>query len=217
MAKYPEILSNDGKRLAIMTAYRSYNDTGIEVDKSLPKYSSIKREVEDFKNNKTKATNRLSNMPSSMDVAVSDLQEALSEQEAIAQMAKEYNLIKDSDIHGVNLFVNKFLFNDIFSSYFSTATANGESRPISPAVQVEEPKPWYKRLSELLHTKTKELDETYSLDVLQFFAQVKGITKKNMGLYTNRLSGYIVALKNSDMSGQSALKERLLRDMVINK
>ena len=217
MAKYPEILSNDGKRLAIMAAYRSYNDTGIEVDKSLPKYSSIKREVEDFKNNKTKATNRLSNMPSSMDVAVSDLQEALSEQEAIAQMAKEYNLIKDSDIHGVNLFVNKFLFNDIFSSYFSTATVNGESRPISPAVQEEEPKPWYKRLSELLHTKTKELDETYSLDVLQFFAQVKGITKKNMGLYTDRLSGYIVALKNSDMSGQSALKEQLLRDMVINK
>ena len=59
MAKFPEILSNDGKRLAIMTAYRSYNDTGIEVDKSLPKYSSIKREVEDFKNNKTKATTTL--------------------------------------------------------------------------------------------------------------------------------------------------------------
>lgn len=38
MAKFPEILSNDGKRLAIMAAYRSYNDTGIEVDKSLPKY-----------------------------------------------------------------------------------------------------------------------------------------------------------------------------------
>lgn len=216
MIKYPEILNGDGTRLAIMAAYRSYNDTGIEVDKTLPKYSTIKKEVEDFKNNNERATRRLSNTVASMDVAVSDLQESLREQEAIAQMAKEYNLIRDSDIHGVNLFINKFLFNDIFSSYYSTMSANGGS--VNPnAVAVEEPKPWYRRLSELLHSKSKELDEMYSIDVLQFFAEVKGITKKNMGLYTNRLSGYIVALKNSDMSGQSALKEQLLRDMVINK
>lgn len=217
MIKYSEILNGDGTRLAIMAAYRSYNDTGIEVDKSLPKYSSIKKEVEDFKNNNEKATRRLGNTVASMDVAVTDLQESLREQEAIAQMAKEYDLIKDSDIHGVNLFVNKFLFNDIFSSYYSTMQGSLPDRSNSPGMPIEEVKPWYKRLSELLHSKSKELDETYSIDVLQFFAEVKGITKKNMGLYTNRLSGYIVALKNSDMSGQSALKEQLLRDMVINK
>lgn len=213
MAKFPDILSADGNHLALM--YHDRGGNGIEVDKDLPKYTSIKKEVEEFKRNKTKASTRVSNMPSSMDVPVSDIEEALMEQEAIAQMAKDYDLIKDKGIHEVNIFINKYLFNDVFSAYneFGTFPGNGETM----AKGDESKRPWYMRLSELLKSKSSELDDTYSIDVIEFFAQIKGLTKKNLKLYTNRLAGYIVALKNSDIAGQKALKEKLLRDMVINK
>lgn len=214
MAKFPDILSADGNHLAIM--YNIHNrSNGIEVDKELPKYTSIKKEVEEFKNKKSPATTRIGNMPSSMDVPVSDIEESLREQEKIKQMAKEYGLIKDNSIHDVNIFVNKYLFNDVFSAYneYGSAPIIGDGR----AVEGNEVKPWYMRLSELLHSKSSELDDTYSIDVIEFFAQIKGLTKKNIKLYTNRLAGYIEALKISDMSGQKALKEKLVRDMVINK
>lgn len=55
------------------------------------------------------------------------------------------------------------------------------------------------------------------MDIIDFFNNVKGLTKDNVNLYVNRLVGYIIAMKNADLNGQTALKEKLLRDMIINK
>lgn len=212
-----DILSKDENHLSLI--YDVHNGSnGIEVDKELPKYTSIKREVEEFKRKKTPYTTKIETTPSEMDVLTNDVVESIKEHEEVQKFAENFNLIKDSDIHDVNIFVNKYLFDDVFSAYneysstipFENLTPNDQSKI---PVRIK----WYEKVSELFRTSSTELDNVYAIDIIEFFSQIKGLTKQNVGLYSNRLAGYIVALKNSDMSGQKALKEKLIRDMVINK
>ena len=53
--------------------------------------------------------------------------------------------------------------------------------------------------------------------MVRFFSEIKKNAKLNKEDYANRVEGYITALKTADIAGQEAFKERLLRDLVINK
>ena len=219
MGKKSDILTSDNQHLALM-----FNSGGIEVNKELPKYTSIKEEVEEFKRKKTSATTRLKELNPEEDADESDVRRALKEKEEIKSAVNDYRRIQKSNVREMNIFINQHIFNDVFSS-FNEYSKSGNFLFVSDGVAEENtPKkkhrfPILQRLSDLLKSpvKSKELEEMYSLNVIEFFAQVKGLTKANKSTYVDRLAGYIVALKNCDTSGQLAMKEKLLRDMVVNK
>ena len=211
--KESDILSSDKNHLAIM-----YDRDGIEVDKELQKYSSIKKEVEEFKKKKTPKTEFVNNLSINEDPSTDDVRAAFDEQKAIEQMKKNYGEIMGGDVRKVNIIVNKYLFNDVFSSFNEYSVVGGNPF-ITPGDQnIPRKSTFFTRLSEFIKSeKNKKTEDTYIIDVIEFFSQVKGLTKESKDTYVNRLAGYIVALKNCDVSGQTALKEKLVRDMVINK
>ena len=226
MGKKSDILTSDNQHLSLM-----FNGRGIEVDKELPKYTLIKEEVEEFKRKKTPASTRLDSLELTEDADASDVRQALKEKEEIKSAVNDYGRIQKSNVREMNIFINQHMFNDVFSS-FNEYSKSGNTLFVTPdeifvsngVMEEHTPKkkqrfPILQRLSDLLKSpvKSKELEEMYSLNVIEFFAQVKGLTKANKSTYVDRLTGYIVALKNCDTSGQLAMKEKLLRDMVVNK
>lgn len=60
-------------------------------------------------------------------------------------------------------------------------------------------------------------EKTYELGVLEFFEKVKLTTLENAGTYYNRIEPYLKALQNAKKMGQTALCEKLLAMIVINK
>ena len=216
-----DILTNDGLHLKMMY------DT-ITIDKDLPKYSLIKKEVEKYKEENLSATLAIEEAEESeMDVDVNDLRHSLRERDAIKDIIRNYDKIRFGNIRDVNIFINKHLFSDVFSGFneygtkasFSNNVFNIDNAVFSDVKEEKKKKKFavFRLLSEIMNTKSKELEETVSVSVLEFFARVKGLAKENKDTYVDRLAGYIVALKNCDVSGQTALKEKLVRDMVINK
>ena len=197
------------------------NRDGIEVDKTLKKFTSIEKEVKEFKDKALPHTTKITDLnEEGMDLPTDDL--VLSQEEMIKLVTSfkdsDYSFIIDSDTKSVNIFVSTYLFKDIFSVYNSYNTTFVGGQNIGERnVKDQSPKKWYQTLAEKFHTKSSELERSTVIDVLEFFRQIKGLSKEQSETYVNRLKGYIIALKNTDMNGQTALKEKLLRDMVINK
>lgn len=196
------------------------NRDGIEVDKTLKKFTSIEKEVKEFKDKALPHTTKITDLEEDgMDLPVEDLVLSKEEMTKLVTSFKDsdYSFIVDSDTKSVNIFVSTYLFKDIFSVYNSYNSVWGGDQNIGERNVKEKPKKWYVTLAEKFHTKSSELKRTTTIDVLEFFRQIKGLSKEQSETYVNRLRGYIIALKNTDMNGQTALKEKLLRDMVINK
>ena len=52
---------------------------------------------------------------------------------------------------------------------------------------------------------------------MEFFENVKLTSKKSIGTYKDRVYNYLAALRSADITGQTALKEKLVREMFVNK
>ena len=208
------VLFEDGLRI-----FR--NRDGIEVDKTLKKFTSIEKEVKEFKDKALPHTTKITDLnEEGMDLPIEDLVLSKEEMTKLVTSFKDsdYSFIIDSDTKSVNIFVSTYLFKDIFSVYNTYNSVWGGDNNIGESnVKDQSPKKWYQTVAEKFHTKSSELERTTTIDVLEFFRQIKGLSKEQSESYINRLKGYIIALKNTDMNGQTALKEKLLRDMVINK
>lgn len=57
----------------------------------------------------------------------------------------------------------------------------------------------------------------YELNIMEFFENVKLTSKKSIGTYKDRVNNYLAALRSADITGQTALKEKLVREMFVNK
>lgn len=200
--KKSDILSReDNNHLALL-----YDGDGIIVDKSLPKYTSIKNEI-----GKKNAHYDIESS-NDMNITPNQLNEALYENPDIKSLS-DYESIKDADVHSLNVYVSNHIYHDIFSSFNVTNNLFGAS---SAWGDEKENKSLWRKIVDFFKSEEKH-SKNVSMDVLKFFSEVKGLTKTNKDLYVDRLAGYIVALKNCDITGQVALKEQLLRDMVVNK
>ena len=60
-------------------------------------------------------------------------------------------------------------------------------------------------------------EKKFELNVLEFFEKVKLTTLDNAGTYYNRIEPYLKALQNAKKMGQTALCEKLLAMIIINK
>lgn len=207
-----DILAAENTRLYIMYS-------GIQVDKHLLKYSSIKKEIEEFKKSKAPATEALNSLSIEMDTPEILARDSFEERENLRKLINDYEIIKNGDIHSINIYINKGLFEEILSEFNEFPSNSLSSIQLTTKGDAGYKKTtFFSKLSELFSFKnTEEVKNIYSIDILEFFSQIKGLAKSEVNTYIDRLEGYIAALKHCDISGQTALKEKLLRDMVINK
>ena len=131
----------------------------------------------------------------------------------------DYKKFEEAGVRDLNIYIHSNLFNNLFNKYSmgywdgdnSTVTINRRADEGNNA----EKKSWFRRLSEKLHSK--EFEDYIEFDVTTFFTNVKNLTKESTNTYTDRILGYIIALKNCEITGQKALKDKLLRNIVINR
>lgn len=182
---------------------------GIIVDEHLPKFLSIKEEKK-----KSKNLERLKEYEESdgeLDVPVSLINNLKNENWELSKNI-DYDYLKDADTKQLNIYVSSSLFKDILSPY---AKYNSIELVDNRLPNDQSKIRFFSNLYDKI--KSKFAKDIIELDVFEFFRQVKGITEENVNTYKNRLNGYIIALKNADLSGQEALKEKLLNNFVINK
>ena len=70
-------------------------------------------------------------------------------------------------------------------------------------------------IKKLIHDYKEDKNKT--LDVIDFFSNVKAVSDLNKDKYIQRLKDYLKAISNAEKSGQYALKEKLIEEMIINK
>lgn len=63
----------------------------------------------------------------------------------------------------------------------------------------------------------KKFEKKPEFDVVEFFSNVKLASKEGALVYRDRVSGYLQAIHNASMVGQTALLEQLLSEMIANK
>lgn len=106
----------------------------------------------------------------------------------------------------------------VTTPYFNTLESNDNWGFVKDNKK-EEKKPL---LARLFGFKTKEerakaKEEANLMDALKFFSLIKATSKESAETYRDRVSGYLKALYNASVVGQTALQEELLRGLVANK
>lgn len=208
-----ELLTKDREHVALLQ--------DIKVDKNLPKYKAIdkgdKKEVreEDFDPDASfhQIIDTDNNVVSwgikrEIDKPIYD--------ELVDFLCNE----KDFNIDEFTLFVektNKRLHDQLFG--FPNLTNNNVIGGVSHTFGNEKPQTSPSFMDKIkkyfASTKKEESDE---FDVVGFFAAVKGITgKHDREQYVNRVKEYIECIGYAERNGQTALKEKLLSNLIVNK
>lgn len=204
------MLTKDEKRLAIFA-------NGIRIDETLPKYTRVKEELEKRKNTGEKGI-KFEENGSWMDTELVEV-----------ARGETFERFRDMDTHEINVFLSEKEYNHLLNGgrYSLLTTPNivsGDNtrNPIVIPVHknvVKEKKSFIKRLfgKDKEEPVNEETIDKYEFDVVEFFSEIKKNAKLNKDAYVNRVDGYISALKTADIAGQEVFKERLLKDLVINK
>ena len=181
-------------------------EKGIVVDKDLPKYSLIAKQVE-AERKKQKLDNNIEVMESTPEADIQIV-------DNVTDIKIDYKKFEEAGIRDLNIYIHSKLFNDVFNRY-SMGIWEGDMSRAELSNNAKPKKSLWIRLSEKLHSK--EFEDIIEFDVFQFFTNIKQLTEESVETYTNRILGYIIALKNAETTGQKALKEKLLRNIVINR
>lgn len=77
----------------------------------------------------------------------------------------------------------------------------------------------FNKISSLFNCKKEDntADQTAVFDVLWFFSDVKSISNDEIDKFVDRTKEYVECIGFSEKSGQTALKERLIDNLVVNK
>ena len=136
---------------------------------------------------------------------------------------ESYESLLGLDVRGINVLMNEQLKSRIFEPDSINSVPFIQEVPgVKDQSKIPEGKTvaFFKRfLGYLSRNSSKDEEKLYSLDILSFFAEVKGLAKNSQEAekYMDRAAGYIKAIKSADLAGQNALKERLLGGLIINK
>lgn len=182
-------------------------ESGIIVDKELPKYALITKQVE--------AARKKQNLDNNIEVMQSIPEMDIQMVDGVTDNKIDYKKFEEAGIRDLNIYIHSSIFNNVFNRYSLGVWEGDTSTPsMRPDDKLPKKSIW-RRLSEKLHSK--EFEDVIEFDVFQFFTNVKQLTEESVETYTNRILGYIIALKNAETTGQKALKEKLLRNIVINR
>lgn len=73
---------------------------------------------------------------------------------------------------------------------------------------------FFQKVKALFSTPKEEKPE---FDAIEFFTKIKATSKESAQGYVNRVEKYLTAIRNAKMVGQTALVEKLIREMIANK
>lgn len=107
-----------------------------------------------------------------------------------------------------------FYKNGIVYGTSSIKNVNGYPEPMFKRIK------WYHMLWDVLKTKKKQLDDknkSNKFDVVRYFSDIRFKSEENAKKYVDRITEYINSIGIAEQTGQTALKERLFTELIINK
>lgn len=224
------LTTSDGRRLKIF-------DDGITINRDLPKWKNSKKRVELKREERRKQEGEGTKKDAEAVYSIvmqSDLMGTSSTNSGpfmitnnsvpVTPDGYEHEEFNKADfdeaakmtIKDLTDFINEKGPTTIFGNVYNGTWGNTIN--VSGAIEGGEKKNinWLGRLFEKLTTK-KEKEATYSLSVLDFFENIKLIGKGSAETYKDRVMKYLDALHTADITGQEALKQKLVREMFVNK
>lgn len=190
------MLTDDKKRLVIF-------EQGLIINKSLPKWK-----------NRTSAKSD-SQTESSTTYTFSD--SSMPEYGPKKDLMKiDFDDVAKLAIDNLTNFINDFGPDAIFGPSWLPLTNLFADHEVRINGQAKEKKSIFKTVSNLLKKEKKEKNDV-QFSVLDFFSIIKKVSKESADTYKDRVLKYLAAIHNAKKTGQSALIEKLAREMLANK
>ena len=194
----------------------------IKIDKSLPKYKAIEQSTHESKEEDYDPDGSLHPIIDSSENVVSWGVKREVDKPIYKELV-EFLSNKDFNIDEFTFFVektNKRLHDELFGiTNLSNNNIIGGSTEVLISNRVNNSKGLYSFIEKIkkYFTSSKKEDGD-EFDVVGFFSAVKGITgEHNKEQYVNRVKEYIECIGYAERNGQTALKEKLLSNLIVNK
>lgn len=202
---------------------------GIEIDRSLPKHVNIdealrQKEKEERARRRQEQSEEMASEEANPLMDTPSTNDWIERRESLKR-GERFDALLGLDVKGINVLMGERLRSRIFEP--DAVGANTRITNLAVPVQMNDDTKipqnttvgFFKRFLSYLTRASADREKLYSLDVLEFFAEVKGILKNTpeAARYIDRTAGYIEAIQNADLAGQNALKERLLGGLIMNK
>jgi hypothetical protein len=193
----------------------------IEVDKTLPKWSSIEKIAQEEVNKELEVKEDVSNAENKMLTASNPVEfnnnRAIVDEVAKAASARlasdkiaDVEKIDKMDVDQFNLYLEKrrlLKVMDSWAKYSENSISFGT--PIREEDASNNPT-LFRRMKNLFGEFIKEREEMRKIDIIQFFANVKLSSKKSQQAYAKRVAPIIATLRDANEMGQQALVDALL-------
>ena len=225
------LTTSDGKHLKIF-------DDGIVVNKELPKWKNSRKRVKLKKTEKKKngeeetrperniylSVNNSGTLSSSttpagyttsIELVDGNVPVSLNDYEEERFRKVDFDDAAKMNIQQLTDFINEkgvsTIFGNVYNSAFGSVARYDSG--IEPAKKLN----WFGKLVEKLGAGKKEKAEVYALSVIDFFENIKLIGKGSADTYKDRVANYLNAMHTADITGQEALKQKLVKEMFVNK
>ena len=223
------LTTNDGKHLKIF-------DDGIVVNKELPKWKNARKRaelkrarkketgVEDTNKGGTiylSMTNTGTSSVNTTPTGYIEVSDNMSLNDFETEERKRFTQADFDDAARMNIqeltdFINEKGVSTIFGSVYNSLS--GSVMNITyPSGEPVKNLNWFGRVIERFTTNKKAKEEVYTLSVIDFFENIKLIGKGSADTYKDRVMKYLNAMHTAGITGQEALKEKLVREMFVNK
>lgn len=198
-----KLLTNDKKHVEILTSIR--------VDKSLPKYRMM-NEASGGDTDKRLNSNNINITSFDTNNYLVKTNEALT-----YENLKKFLTEKVENVTDFNINVTATL-----NSILDRTTMNGVSFISNDPIVINKSNEtlWSTIVSYFKKNKKNKKEETKQkkFDVIKFFSEVHGLVEnKEAEKYINRVAEYIECIGYTETTGQIALKEKLIKGLIINK
>lgn len=210
-----EILSNDRQRL------RLFDDAEVVIDSKLPKWVNAKKfGQENFTGEKTELRVRESyNNATISDAGTSTSSFYITQANPVEEIkTKIYGVDKDSDVFFDNLATASL---KELSAIINEGNIPGIKVPGRFGTPVlltndwgskDEKASFWKKIKRFF-----KKEDRVQFDAVSFFANVKLASKESAETYRDRVEKYLKALHNAKAINQTALLEKLTKEMIVNK
>jgi hypothetical protein len=203
------ILTEDGRGVKILTQ--------IKIDKNLPKY----RVMAERTNGDT--DKKWNNRATQMDGTVPGEREDLVKNKMSYEYLKQFMNDKTKDVTDFNVSITDQINNIlkdtsaegfVIRGSLNSGFVDNGPKPVSLWNSIKE----YFRNKKKFQEEREYEEEQEKFDVIGFFSDIHDlIDDKERDKYVNRISDIIECIGVAELSGQVALKEKLIKSLVVNK
>lgn len=220
------MLTKDRKHLKLF-------DDGIVINKTLPKWTNATKRapvkktsgyVDIGTTNSSTQTSYIAN-PTTIVIHQSDwdgemdLPVTPDGAESIDFSKASFDDAAKMGIKDLTAFINSYGASRIFGQTYGGQLTWNNSDVTTASGEKEAPAKkdgFFGRLKKKLFKEQKPV-VTYEMDAMQFFENVKLLSKESMDTYKDRVAKYLNMLHSAKVTGQQALSEKLAREMFVNK